>query len=61
MREVNRVLISEDFGDGCYPNYRDIEHVGDILRIGAAGLAIRFRETDPAIWVWLLDKLEGRA
>ena len=58
IREIDEVLLDEDWGDGVYPRYRDIETVGDILRIGSAALSMRFREVDPGIWVWLLNELE---
>jgi len=59
MREIERVLVDEDWGDGSFPTYRDIQTVGDIMRIGAAGLSMRFREVDPEIWKWLIEKLEA--
>jgi hypothetical protein len=58
IREVDRALVDEDLGDGSFPKFKDIDKVGDILRIGAAGLAIRFREVDPEIWKWLIESLE---
>jgi hypothetical protein len=58
IREIDGVLLDEDLGDGTFPKFKDIERVGDILRLGAAGLKIRFREVDPAIWDWLIEALE---
>lgn len=58
LRSVNQVLMEEDWGDGSYPLHRDVSKVGDLLRIGADGLSIRFREVDPEIWKWLIEQLE---
>jgi hypothetical protein len=60
LREITRVLVEEDFGDGGYPMHKDIKSVADILRIGEAALAMRFREVDPAIWTWLFEELKAR-
>jgi hypothetical protein len=58
LRSIYRVLLEEDWGDGHFPQHRDIQKVGDLLRIGADGLSIRFRDVDPLVWGWLLDELE---
>ena len=59
IREVDSVLVDEDWGDGGFPLHRDIRTVGDILRIGEAGLSMRFREVNPETWRWLISELEG--
>lgn len=59
LRSVYSALLDEDWGDGFFPIYRDIQNVGDILRIGSAGLKMRFREVDPVTWQWLIDELEA--
>lgn len=58
VREVMSVLVEEDWGDGSVPKYRELSTVGDLLRSGASGLAMRFREVDPAIWSWLMEELD---
>jgi len=60
LRSVYRALLEEDWGDGYFPMHRDIQTVGDILRIGAPGLSMRFREVGPDIWQWLIEELEAR-
>jgi hypothetical protein len=57
VRAVIDVLTEEDLGYGSFPKYRDIHTVGDVVRIGAEKLSMRFREVDPAIWEWLIEKL----
>jgi hypothetical protein len=56
-RQIIGALCEEDWGDGSFPKFKDIQTVADIHRIGAAGLKMRFREVDPAIWDWLFEKL----
>lgn len=60
LRQVMDVLVTENWGEGAFPNHKDISRVGDILRLGSAGLSIRFREVDPSIWQWLIEELEAR-
>lgn len=57
LREIERVLCEEDLGYGLFPKCRDVQKVGDLKRIGAEALKIRFRELDPAIWDWLFERL----
>jgi hypothetical protein len=53
------VLLEEDWSEGVFlPLHRDIQNIGDLLRIGAPGLSMRFREVEPAIWEWLIEQLE---
>jgi hypothetical protein len=59
LRSVYGALLEEDWGDGYMPMHRDIQTVGDIIRIGSAGLSMRFREVDPVTWQWLIDELEA--
>lgn len=59
LRSIYGALLDDDWGDGYFPLHRDIQNVGDILRIGAAGLSMRFREVGPEIWQWLIDELEA--
>lgn len=58
IRVIDQVLLEEDLGYGGFPAHKDISNVGDILRVGADGLAIRFREVDPQIWRWICEELE---
>jgi hypothetical protein len=59
LRSVYGALLEEDWGDGFTPMHRDIQTVGDILRIGPTALSMRFREVDPLTWVWLFEELEA--
>ena len=56
-RQIEEVLCDDDLGYGNFPAHRDIKTVGDLLRIGEAGMTIRFREIDPAIWAWLFEQM----
>jgi hypothetical protein len=58
IRVLNSVLLEEDFGYGNFLKHRDLRVVGDLLRVGNAGLKMRFREVDPLTWDWLFEKLE---
>jgi hypothetical protein len=55
---LNSVLLEEDYGYGGFLKYRDLKVIGDLLRVGNAGLKMRFREVDPLTWDWLFEKLE---
>lgn len=57
-RIVSEALVTEDWGDGGFPKHRDISTINDLLRLGAEGLKIKFREVDPVIWDWLIEKIE---
>lgn len=61
LRQVESVLCEEDWGDGAIPMHKDINTVGDVLRIGAPALAMRFREVDPDVWEWFIEELEKHA
>jgi hypothetical protein len=58
IRVLNSVLCEEDLGYGSFLKYRDLKVVGDLLRVGCAGLKMRFREVDPLTWDWLFERLE---
>jgi hypothetical protein len=58
IRVLNSVLCEEDLGYGSFLKYRDLKVIGDLLRVGNAGLKMRFREVDPLTWDWLFEQLE---